>query len=638
MIDRAKASPTPRRSRIAIAVGAVVLAIVAWWGLPRGSEPPAGRPPGQPATASRGTGRDFSDAIARSRARAAKLPLDVPRYDGEVTISGRVIDVRQQQPVGNIEVVFRSLSGESSTTTGPDGEYAIRVAPGLYRAFVRDDTVLSVGRPDLVRLPTLPSAETAGVPDEALMALVLASADTEGVDLSVVRGGIVTGHVVDRSGRPIAGAVLRARGGGGMRPALATDLAETDRDGSFELRLPAGVFHLDANHPRFAGVAEIAGAAGAASPAGPTSTRIALAPGDHLQTTITLTAGCVISGRVVGPGGRTASDGAIERQWGQGDFEFAPAGQIEPDGKFRWVTTDEVDVTLRAWPWKSPPSASRQFTCRDGARFDDVVFQVLDRRPDLDGVLVDQAGAPVGLAFVDLAPLDPGGIAQQERSDAAGRWSVYNMPPGRYRVTAQAEGRGVTSQTVVSPHDGVRLQLGGTGRIEGTAPRLLAGSFELVLGTCSDGTSVMPLPQTRRLVTVLGGRFAVDNVPACELSFFAIWHGRPISAHATIPSGGTAHVELDLGPQVARTVHGVVRDAAGQPLAGVQVTATDQGDDEVTATTDASGAYSLSTSSGATVSAIAHGRIGFAQVGGAGGGGQVDLVVEDVADDVELED
>jgi len=634
MSDRAKAPPTPRRSRIAVAVGVVVLALAAWWGITRGSEP-AGGVPGQPSSASRGIGRDLSDAIARSRARAAKLPLDVPRHDGEVTISGRVIDVRQQQPVGDIEVVFRSLSGEASTTTGPDGGYSIRVAMGLYRAFVRDDTVLSVGRPDLVRLPALPSAETAGVPDEALMALVLAAGDTEGVDLSVVRGGVVTGHVVDRSGRPIAGAVLRARGGGGMRPTLATDLVETDRDGSFELRLPAGAFYLDANHPRFAGVAEIAGAA---SPAGPTSTRIALAPGDHLQTTITLTAGCVISGRVVGPGGRNASDGAIERQWGQGDFEFAPAGQIEPDGKFRWVTTDEVDITLRAWPWKSPPSASRQFTCRDGARFDDIVFQVLDRRPDLDGVLVDHAGAPVGLAFVDLVPLDPGGVAQQERSDAAGRWSVYNMPPGRYRVTAQAEGRGVTSQTVVSPHDGVRLQLGGTGRIEGTAPRLLAGSFELVLGTCSDGTGVLPLPQTRRLVTVLGGRFAVDDVPACELSFVAIWHGRPTSEHASIPSGGTAHVELDLGPPVARTVHGVVRDAAGQPLAGVQVTATDQGDGDVTATTDASGAYSLNTFSGATVSAIAHGRIGFAQVGGAGGGGQVDLVVEDMADDVETED
>ena len=617
-----------RRARIAVALA--VLALIAWWGAGRVGQGSATAPPPRPSSANRTIGPDFSNAIARSRARVATLPFAAPQADGEVTIAGRVIDVRLQQPVGNIEVVFRSTSGETSTTTHPDGAYSIRVAAGVYRAFVRDDTVLSVGRPDRVRLPTLPSAEAAGVPDEALMSLVLASSDTEGVDLSVMRGGIVSGHVVDRGGRPIAGAVLRARGG--LRPTLATDIAETDRDGSFELRLPAGAFDLDANHPRFAGVA---GIAGIASPAGESSTRISVAPGDHLQTTITLTAGCVISGRVIGRGGEHASDGAIEQQWGTGEFQFGPAGQIQADGTFRWVSTDEVDVTLRAWPWKSPPSASRKFTCRDGARFDDVVFQVLDRGPDLDGVLVDQAGAPVGLAFLDLVPLDPGGIAQQERSDAAGHWSVYNLPPGHYRVTAQAEGRGVTQETVTSPHAGVRLALGGTGRIEGTTPRLASGSFELVLGTCLDNDGMIPLPRSRRLVTVAGGRFAVDNLPACALSFGAIWHGQPIAQQVVIPSGGTAHVVLDLGPPVARTVHGVVRDANGKPLAGAQVTASYEGGGDVTATTDASGGYTLKTFAGATLTAAARGRIGFAQVGG---GDQVDLAVQDMADDIETAD
>ena len=445
-----------------------------------------------------------------------------------------------------------------------------------------------------------------------------------GVDLSVVRGGIVSGHVVDRGGRPIAGAVLRARGGG-MRPTLATDITETDGDGSFELRLPAGAFNLDASHPRFAGVASVASTAGA---------RVAIAPGDHLETTITLTAGCVISGRVVGSGGKATGDGAIEKQWGQTDFEFAPAGKIEPDGTFRWVTTDEADITIRAWPWKSPPSPSRRFTCRDGARFDDVVFQLPDRGPDVEGVLVDKAGEPVGLAFVDLGPLERGGIAQQERTDAAGHWQVFSMPPGRYRVTAQAEGRGVAIQTIVAPRDGIRLELGGTGRLEGTTPRLASGSFELVLGTCLDENEMVPVPQLRRLVSVTGGRFAVDDLPACALSFGAIWHGHRIAAHATIPSGGTAHVELDLGPAVARAVHGVVRDGAGKTLAGAQVTATFQGNADTTTTTDATGAYAVKTFSGATLSAVARGRLGYARVDG----DEVDLIVEDLADDVEVED
>jgi hypothetical protein len=523
----------------------VALAICAWWIIAwvrATSRPPDGPgdgpASGAPAPVAAQPRATSPAPIPRGSARPVKIPFLAAEINGEVTITGRVFDVLQQEPVGNVEVVFRSPAGETSTTTRGDGGYSIRLPTGMYRAFVHDDTVLSIGRPSLVRLPGRPSADAAGVPDEALMVMVLATADTEGVDLTVVRGGIVSGRVIDRGGRAIAGVVLRARGGG-MRPTLATDITETGPGGSFELRLPAGAFDLDADHPNFAGIAAIADTA---------QSRIAIKPGDHLQTTITLTAGCVISGRVVGKGGKPAGDGAIERQWGPSDFEYAAAGRIEPDGTFRWVTTDEVDVTIRAWPWKSPPSHGQRFTCRDGARFDDVVFQLADRRPDLSGVLVDSSGAPVGLTYVDLRPLDPGGVGQQERTDAAGRWEVYNVPPGRYRVVAQADGRGVTSQTIASPHDDVRLTLGGTGRLEGTTT-VATGSFELLIGTCIDTGSpgTIALPQSRRVVIVTNSRFAIDDLPACELSFGVLWRGRRLAEHVAIPSAGTAHLALDLG-------------------------------------------------------------------------------------------
>src|SRR5207302_7105579 len=116
----------------------------------------------------------------------------------------------------------------------------------------------------------------------------------------------------------------------------------------------------------------------------------------------------------------------------------------------------------------------------------DVVFRLPDNGPDIAGVLVDHAGEPVGFAFIDFAPLDRAGIAQQERTDATGHWEVYNMPPGRYRAVAHVDGRGIITQTVVSPRDGVRLELGGTGRLEGTTTRLASGSFEMLLGSCVD--------------------------------------------------------------------------------------------------------------------------------------------------------
>src|SRR5262245_9834768 len=145
-----------RRSRIAVAaiLAAVALAVVAWWGVDQVREAASGSPS---ESGARATGAEPGSAEpgAHAAARSAGAPAAMAR-DGDVTVTGRVIDIGQQQGVAGVEVVFRGAAGENTTTTGRDGGYAIRVAPGAYRAFVRDDTVLSIGRPDLVRLPSLP--------------------------------------------------------------------------------------------------------------------------------------------------------------------------------------------------------------------------------------------------------------------------------------------------------------------------------------------------------------------------------------------------------------------------------------------------------------------------------------------------
>ena len=560
---------------------------------------------------------------AAAAASAGDRPTPEAHRPAEVAITGRVIDVQQQRPVGSVEVVFRGAAGDATTTTTRrDGSYAIRLAPGSYRAFVRDGAALSFGRRDPPRLPGPPPAEVAGVPDEALMTALTAARDTDGVDLSVLRGGVIAGHVVDRAGRPIRGALVQAVGGP-LRPALASDLAESSGDGGFELRLPPGTFELVASHPRFAGV-------------GPDSrTRFAVSSDRRAEATLVLTAGCVISGRVIASDGRPTGDGALERQVGRGEFEFAPTGRIDPDGGFRWSTTEDGDVRLRAWPWRSPPSPVRRFACRDGARFDDVVIKLPERRPDLEGVLVDRAGRPLGFAFLDLRPLDPDGIGQQERADGAGHWAIYSVPPGRYRLIAHAEGRGVATTSVVSPRDGIRLELGGTGRLEGTTPRLASGSFELVLESCADGGELIALPQSRRLVSVTGGRFTADDLPACELSLAAVWRGRVVAQHVAIPAGGAARIELAIGEPRAKTVRGSVRDASGAPVAGA-VVGVARPDDEAqaaTAVTDGAGSFAIKAFSGARLTAGAHGATGSARVGGASVDAErVDIVLGETDD------
>ena len=560
-------------------------------------------------------GPDLGEALgAAKRVRSGKLGIAPNTPDGTVAVTGQVIDVGDHSPVPNVEVVFKSALGEEATTTDPQGNYRVAVTPGVYRAFVRDDTVLSVGTPDRIRLPAMPTADVAGVPDEALMPLVIASADVDNIDLSVMRGGAVMGSVVDTAGHPVEGVVLRARGGNGMRPALGTDLAESDAKGAFELRLPPGEYMLDATHGRYAGVAA--------------SARVRVLSGGHATANVIVTAGCVITGKVRRPDGSAAGDGAIEKQWGQTDLEFGPAGRVDADGTFRWVTTEEASVTLRAWPWKSPPSNIRTFACKDGARFTDVVFDLPNRGPDIDGVLLDHDGRPVPFAFVDLAPLD-NGIGQQERTDAEGHWAVYAMPAGSYRATATATGAGVVEQTIASPRHGVQLRLSGLGSISGTTGSLANGSFELALEACGDS---LKLPAESRIVTVTGGRYRVDDVPACELTVAATWHGHKTVALASVPDGGSAEVALLLGPPHEKTVHGVVKDLAGKPVASATVTAVLE-DATTIATTDERGEYTLETVSGATLFVATGGRMATAQVGYANIDREVvDLVLDEEAD------
>src|SRR6185369_17018798 len=84
----------------------------------------------------------------------------------EVTVRGTVLDRGSWQPVPRVEVVLRGPGGEATTTADARGHYQLSVAPGDYRAFVRDDRVLSSGPITPLRLFSPPRAELAGAPDE----------------------------------------------------------------------------------------------------------------------------------------------------------------------------------------------------------------------------------------------------------------------------------------------------------------------------------------------------------------------------------------------------------------------------------------------------------------------------------------
>jgi protocatechuate 3,4-dioxygenase beta subunit/RNase P/RNase MRP subunit p29 len=519
-----------------------------------------------------------------------------------VTLAGHVIDETTRAFVGNAEVILRSDLGEETTQTKDNGAFSIEVRPGTYRVAVRGGGVVTAGLGDRVRLDGGPVAALVAAPDETLMPTVHATTDIPNLEITATPSGTIVGRVVDSKTQPIAHAIVRARGT--FRSALGTDVAETDARGEFSLEVPAGRYALDARAPGFAGL----------------ETKVEVVARAHASQRVALlvTRGCEIRGRVLHADDSPASDGAIERRTTTSQ-EFGPAGRIEPDGTFAWTTTEEADVVLRGWPWKGMPSQERQFACKDGARFTDVVLRVPDRAPALAGTVVDATGAPVPFAYVDVEALDLGHGSQQERADASGRWEVHELWPGRYQVTAGANERGIAVTTVVAPRsEDVKVQLGGTGRIEGTTIGLANGTVQMSFVACFDALDLQRRPMTiahePRLVPVTGGRFAIDDAPACDIQISARWRDQFVHARVVVPPSGIGHLELVLGEPHQKTVHGMVLDRGAHPVPNARVTADLDGRNAA-ATTDDQGWYSLRTFSGAALAAGDGSHGGRGQVG-----------------------
>jgi hypothetical protein len=561
-----------------------------------------------------------SDAADNARGSAARdallhLPIAAPHARAMVKLAGHVVDDVNRAPVGNAEVLLRSELGEETVQTKDNGAFSVDVAPGDYRIAVRGGGAITASTGDRIRLDPGPNAALAGAPDETLMAAVHATADITNLEIIATASSTIAGRVIGPDSQPIAHAVVRARGA--LRSALGTDSAETDARGEFSLEVPAGRYVLDARAPGFAGLVN--------------PTEVTARPHASQRVALLVTRGCEIRGRVVREDGSPGGDGAIERRTIVGE-DFGPAGRVEPDGTFAYTTTEDTEIVLRAWPWKSMPSQERQFTCRDGARFNDVVLKVPDHDPALSGIVVDASGAPVPFAYVDVEALDAGRSSQQERADAAGRWEVYELFPGRYQVTASASGRGIAVTTVAMPRgDDVRLQLAGTGRIEGTTTSLANGTLQLSFVACFDALDLQRRPMViahePRLVTVTGGRFAIDDAPACDLQMSARWRDQIIPVRVVVPPAQTGHVELALGPPHEKTVHGTVTDR-GAPVPNARVNADLDGR-SVAATTDDEGHFTLHTFSGATLATSDGARSGHAHVGRANVGDErVDITLD----------
>ncbi|MDX2091128.1 MAG: carboxypeptidase-like regulatory domain-containing protein [Kofleriaceae bacterium] len=543
-----------------------------------------------------------TDQSARAYAQLVRR-IAPPGLQARVSLAGKVIDANDRG-VPNIEVIARGRQ-RASTRSGADGSFQFSLPPGTYGLYVDDERYLSSAARRPARIHGVPRAVTAGALDEALVTRLELTTSIANIDVPVVRSVRVHGAVKDPMNAELGNAVVRATCD--QRPVLGTDVATSDANGRYELRLPAGQrCVLDATHDKYAGIVG--------------DGAIALGVDAEVEHDVIMKEGCIVTGRVLDARGEPAGDGAIEELISGINGEFRPGGEIAPDGTFRWVSTHvDHEIAVRAWPWRSPPAAARTFTCREGMIVTDVVFRLPAMTADLDGVLVDRAGEPVPFAFIDLAPRSPSGIGQQERTDAQGRWQFHDVPAGPYALRAHVSGRGMVASSIMAPQtDSERLVLGGTARLTGTTTFLVDGSFEITELTCKDfANDQLRIEEPPRMVPVVASAFSLSGLPACKVVGRARWRSQAVGFEADLTAGGGATVELDLGTPRPKRVYGIVRDENGEPVANVVVASRAKASADELTRTDDDGHYSLTATPGAFVHAKLRARSAERQVGAA---------------------
>jgi len=390
----------------------------------------------------------------------------------------------------------------------------------------------------------------------------------------VVGGGGFSGFVRRGDGTPVPSARLRLSlveaGGDGSEVALSVKDANADGSYGFDF-VPDGTAHIEA-------VDRDSGESGDVR----TSLRL---PHQNLDVLLLGTGRFV--GRALAADGVTPLAGAVVVATSLTRVGEQHGATTGADGSFLISGVPVGAFTVEA---VHAPSASRvvrslTLPTAGATLVEDLVLLPVDQPAFATGTLVGQVFRPDGAAPAAGVSVytDRGGFAQ---TDAAGGWRIEGLPAGAVTLRAidpAALEQGTVATTVVANLEVTAniLLLGGTGSVSGTlfdadgrtpiANALVGGGLTLA-HTAADGSFLLPdVPLGARTITALD--------PAS---------GRTASADVTLLAQGDAVAVRLLLPARA-TLAGTVRDAAGDPIADLDVFLL--GPSNVIATTDGSGGY-----------------------------------------------
>lgn len=415
----------------------------------------------------------------------------------------------------------------------------------------------------------------------------------------------VAGRVLDGgSRRPVPGALIWR----GDAPETAV---WTNREGGYTLAVPAAAepgYHLRAAAPGYLpAVAMLASQEGQEGQEGREGRGGSVAGGRRASRgpTVLLEPAGALTGVVVDPSGRPV-DGAELRlvRSGSDKVPLDLAGRSGPDGRFRLAGAPARGrFTLLCRKAGLAPASLPVELGGAAGQAGRPLRVVLAPGLAGGGRVVDPAGAPVAGARVALRPglaavpsLSAGtGEEWTAESDAAGRFRLAGLLPGRYELEATAPGfaRTVLPGIGVPEGSGAPGSPGSPGE-PGSDHAIDLGTIALSPGLVLEGEVVdgegRPLPappaveievlhhprafrrgplQVERLTAGPDGRFRVPDLAAGEvlnLTFYRPGYAdRPVS-DVTVPA---APLRVVLAP--AGRIRGRVVDTGRQPVAGARI-------------------------------------------------------------------
>ena len=500
------------------------------------------------------------------------------------TIRGKVVDGATGAPItafsvaatpaargrrgfggGGGPAAFGGSGAPSQAQFAEDGSFEVSVAPGSWTVRASADGY----RPADVSNVDVDAGET-----------------KEGIEISLKRGGGLTGHVVDNRGNPVPGANVAccSASGGGFGPgggggAASGPTATTDGDGRFQLDgLPDGHVTLTVTSSDY--VAASRDVDPAATP----------------DVTILVSTGAEITGAVVSGDSNSPIPGAAVSLVPEGDSGTSAGApqnaQSDANGGFHFDHLAAGRYRLTAQT-KTASSTPQDLVVADGQPMDGVRVTVASGS-EIDGAVT---GLPPGqLGGVSVSATATGFQSSTTTSDD-GHFTIASAPPGVVRIIASTTMPSVRTETktVEVGDDGspasVEIAFDGASRLSGNVTRGGKPVTQFSLSATPD-----PPDGTGRRYTAMSdgsGHYEIDNM--MDGGYDVVVTGSDSPYRTTITVSGDTNGDIAMP---ATAISGTVTDSStGAPLEGASVQ-TETGAESTAQSlhrtvTDSTGAYSI---------------------------------------------